>query len=148
MSEPELVWMGDQWVPVRAEGAVPAAGAPVDAVPAGVGKRDRVVAVRLFPAELAAWQEAAAEGGRREVGRWVREMVNAAIALGDDPAVGVASGVSRPGVELAALARIGNNVNQAMRYAHTQVADAVVAQELVDAVNRAGAELRALREAL
>ena len=145
VSEPEVVWVGDQWVPVRAEVAQPA-GAARGA--AGGGKRDRVVAVRLFAAELAAWQEAAKGGGRREVGRWVRESMNTAIAQGDDPAVGVASRVSRPGVELAALARIGNNLNQAMRYAHTQVGDAVIAQELVDAVNRASAELRALREAL
>lgn len=140
VSEPEVVWAGDQWVPV---------GDGARTAPAkGGGKRDRVVAVRLFPAELEAWQEAAVSGGRREVGRWVRETINAAVAEGDDGTTAMAPRVpARPGVELAALARIGNNLNQAVRYAHMRPGDSVMAQELVDAVERAGAEIRALREA-
>ncbi|XAS74801.1 plasmid mobilization relaxosome protein MobC (plasmid) [Dermatophilaceae bacterium Sec6.4] len=112
-------------------------------------KRDRVVAVRLFPAELVAWQEAAVNGGRREVGRWVRETINAVVAEGDDGGIVKAPrGPARPGVELAALARIGNNLNQAVRLAHMRTGDSVVAQDLVDAVDRAQVEIRALREAL
>ncbi|MDQ2851524.1 MAG: MobC family plasmid mobilization relaxosome protein [Actinomycetota bacterium] len=113
-----------------------------------MGKRDRVVAVRLFAAELMAWQDAALGGGRKEVGRWVRETINATISEDDEGAATRPGPAGRPGVELAALARIGNNLNQAVRYAHMRPGDSVVAQELVDAVERVQMELRSLREAL
>ncbi len=136
VSEPEVVWVGDQWVPVRAEGVEPTKGV------GGVGKRDRVVAVRLFADELEAWKAAAVGDGRREVGRWVRELV-AGVVEGRPLAspVGPANGVSR--VELA---RIGNNLNQAMRFANTQPLDSGARDALIHAVVATQHELRALRE--
>ncbi len=135
VSEPEVVWVGDQWVPVRAEGVEPTKGV------GGVGKRDRVVAVRLFADELEAWKAAAVGDGRREVGRWVRELV-AGVVEGRPPV----SLVGPAGVSRGELARIGNNLNQAMRFANTQPMDPGARDALIDAVVATQRELRALRE--
>ena len=134
----------------------PAGAGPLPAelveAPAESGRRAKVVAVRLYPAEWDAWAAAAAAEGRAEVGRWVRERVGASLsgpaARGPSRAEAVAE-VMRARAELA---RIGNNVNQAVRYAHgvavggREQSDAV--EQLAVAIEGVVRELRSVREQL
>lgn len=75
-------------------------------------KRSHVVAVRLSDDERNAWTTAAAEDGRRQLGRWVRERV--ALTLNNR--------ANTSGVDFAEVARLrreltaaGNNLNQLAR---------------------------------
>lgn len=121
-----------------------------------VVKRSRTVAVRLNELEWSAWVTGAAGDGRREVGRWVRERINEQLRTGPyrGPGSGgpAAAGGRVDGAGLAALTRIGNNVNQAVRYAHgvavggRDQGDAV--EQLAAAIEGAVGELRLLREQL
>ncbi|MQS18085.1 MobC family plasmid mobilization relaxosome protein [Streptomyces kaniharaensis] len=75
------------------------------------GRRDRRYSVNLSPEEEAAWQAAREATGRKELGAWVRVVVNEAIGQpglsGEVPML--------PEVNHAVfmqLAAIGNNLNQ------------------------------------
>jgi len=46
----------------------------------GLVKRTHTVSVRLTPEERAAWDELRAAAGRRELGAWVRDVVNDVVA--------------------------------------------------------------------
>lgn len=124
-------------------------GAPAEGPAAG--KRAKVVAVRLYPAEWEAWSAAAAAEGRAEVGRWVRERVQEGLSGSGEQGPSRAEAVAELMRVRAELARIGNNLNQAMRYAHTTAGgpgqgDATV--ELVAAVEAAAAVMGGLRQEL
>ncbi|WP_331718168.1 hypothetical protein OHU23_41310 (plasmid) [Streptomyces virginiae] len=86
-------------------------------------KRGHTVSVRLNDAERARWEEARAESGRRELGAWVRAVVEERLAeVGD----GQAPAAVRQPVQLdpvseatyEELCRIGQNINQLTRYTH------------------------------
>ncbi|KYH45378.1 hypothetical protein AZH51_16325 [Branchiibius sp. NY16-3462-2] len=138
------------WVSEMGGPAVPVAG-EVPAEGPATGKRGKVVAVRLYPAEWEAWVAAAADEGRAEVGRWVRERITESLNGSDERGPGRAEAVAELMRTRAELARIGNNVNQAMRYAHStaggpgQVAAVV---ELTAAVEAAAAAMSGLRQEL
>lgn len=112
----------------------------------GPVKRTRVVAVRLTDEEHAAWASAAAEAGFGRLGTWVRTTVAGLLAGGRAPA--------RPGPppEVAALraelARVGNNLNQAVRAANVSGFDRDASAELVARVDAAEAVMGQIREAL
>lgn len=78
-------------------------------------RRTNVVAVRLTDDEHAAWTAAAADVGRRQLGRWIRERITADIAASTTDANipdNVASELPRLRRELTAA---GNNLNQIAR---------------------------------
>lgn len=86
-------------------------------------KRGHTVSVRLNDAERKRWDEARVGSGRRELGAWVRAVVEDRLAdVGDGQAPGAER---RPApldpVTQAAydeLCRIGANLNQLVRYSH------------------------------
>lgn len=124
-------------------------GAPAEGPAAG--KRAKVVAVRLYPAEWEEWSSAAADEGRVEVGRWVRERITESLNGQGKRGPSRAEAVAELMRARAELARIGNNLNQAMRYAHTTAGGpgqggAVV--ELTVAVEAAAAVMGGLRQEL
>ncbi|MGW7469540.1 hypothetical protein ACWGJT_33955 [Streptomyces xantholiticus] len=86
-------------------------------------KREHTVSVRLNDDERKRWDAARAESGRRELGAWVRAVVED--VLDDQGDGGVPGRERRPApldpVSQAAydeLVRIGNNLNQLVRYSH------------------------------
>ena len=113
----------------------------------GPVKRTRVVAVRLTDGEHAAWAAAAAEAGSGRLGTWVRTTMAGLLN-------GHRAAPSRPGPppEVAALraelARVGNNLNQAVRAANVSGLDRTAAAELVARVDAAEAVMGQIREAL
>lgn len=113
----------------------------------GPVKRTRVVAVRLTEEEHAAWAAAAAEAGSGRLGTWVRTTM--AGLLNGHRAAPARSG---PPPEVAALraelARVGNNLNQAVRAANVSGLDRAAAAELVAQVDAAEAVMGRIREAL
>lgn len=79
--------------------------------------RTHCVSVRLTPRELERWRQARDRTGRRELGAWVRAVVEQALGRpgipGDVPVV--------PLINHAAygqLVQAANNLNQLTRYAH------------------------------
>lgn len=86
-------------------------------------KRQHTVSVRLNDAERQRWDEARVESGRKELGAWVRAVVEDRLA---DVGNGQPPGAERRSAELAPvsqaayeeLCRIGQNVNQLTRYSH------------------------------
>ena len=84
--------------------------------------RDRVVAVRLSAQEQAAWKQAALLDGRTQLGRWVRERIDASL---NSPArysrrQRVSSSTNRHLEVIAGqLGRIGTNLNQAVKALNT-----------------------------
>lgn len=132
-----------------ADGLSAVSGAPAEGPAAG--KRAKVVAVRLYPAEWEAWSAAAVDEGRAEVGRWVRERITQVLNGQGERGPSRAETVAELMRVRAELARIGNNVNQAMRYAH-QVAggpdQAAAIVELTAAVEAAAAAMSGLRHDL
>ncbi|WP_055526615.1 hypothetical protein [Streptomyces graminilatus] len=86
-------------------------------------KRGHTVSVRLNDEEKQRWDEARAGSGRRELGAWVRAVVEDVLADVDD---GQAPGAERrpapldPVTQAAydELCRIGANLNQLVRYTH------------------------------
>ncbi|WP_052411140.1 hypothetical protein [Streptomyces sp. NRRL S-118] len=86
-------------------------------------KRVHTVSVRLSDAERARWDEARAASGRKELGAWVRAVVEDVL---QDQVDGAAPGAERGPAPLdpvsqAAydeLCRIGANLNQLVRYTH------------------------------
>ena len=121
------------------------------------GERTRTVAVRLTPAEHAAWQAAATAAGRGRLGSWARDQVAASLAVPaaaggvagagvvEVPGPGVGAGVLPGAQGRAQLARVGNLLNQVVRLAHTGGVDAEVAERLVAAVEGARAAMVGLR---
>ncbi|SBT69313.1 mobilisation protein (MobC) [Micromonospora sediminicola] len=86
----------------------------------GPVRRTRDVRVRLSPGEHATWTAAREATGRRELGAWVRAVVNELLAR--TPGASTAAGPQRQ-VDVdayAALVRAGNNLNQLARWANTQ----------------------------
>jgi len=88
-------------------------------------KRARDVRVRLTPAEYAAWTAARERSGRRELGAWVREVMNDLLdRAADTPSSSGAADLGREDqidvAAYAALVRIGNNLNQLTRWANTE----------------------------
>jgi hypothetical protein len=86
-------------------------------------KREHTVSVRLNDEERKRWDAARVESGRRELGAWVRAVVEDVLADRSDG--GVPGAERRPApldpVSQAAydeLVRIGNNLNQLVRYSH------------------------------
>ncbi|MFE3776133.1 plasmid mobilization relaxosome protein MobC [Streptomyces sp. NPDC059122] len=90
-------------------------------------RRENTVSVRLNDEEQARWKAGMAAAGRREMGAWVRQVVEEVLAArGDGPPAGAER---RPApldpVSQAAydeLVRIGNNLNQLTRYTHQDAA--------------------------
>ncbi|MGW8881430.1 hypothetical protein ACWGOT_33280 [[Kitasatospora] papulosa] len=86
-------------------------------------KREHTVSVRLNDDERTRWDEARSTSGRRELGAWVRAVVEDVL---DDQVDGATPGAEkRPApldpVSQAAydeLCRIGANLNQLVRYTH------------------------------
>ncbi|MFJ4843704.1 hypothetical protein [Streptomyces sp. NPDC088746] len=86
-------------------------------------KREHTVSVRLNEAERIRWDAARQESGRRELGAWVRAVVEDVLA---DQGDGGALGAERGPAPLAPinqdtydeLCRIGANLNQLVRYTH------------------------------
>lgn len=82
------------------------------------GKRDKTVTLRLTEAELARWTEARERTPRKEMGAWVRSVVEE--VLTGDPAI--PGDVARvPAINEQAyreLAAVGNNLNQLVRWSH------------------------------
>lgn len=83
-------------------------------------RRTRDVRVRLTPAEHAAWTTARETTGRRELGAWVRTVVNDLLQAtpgGPTPTVDQDHHLVDA---YAALTRAGNNLNQLARWANTE----------------------------
>lgn len=143
--------MSDATGPAMPAAAGIAAGSSAPAEGPAAGKRGKVVAVRLYPDEWAAWSAAAADEGRAEVGRWVRERITESLSGQGERGPSKAEAVAELMRVRAELARIGNNVNQAMRYAH-QVAGGLdqsgAVVELTAAVEAAAAAMGGLRHDL
>jgi hypothetical protein len=86
----------------------------------GPVRRTRDVRVRLTPAEHAAWTAARETTGRRELGAWVRTVVNDLLQA--------TPGRPTPAVDhdhhlvdaYQQLLRAGNNLNQLARWANTE----------------------------
>jgi hypothetical protein len=114
----------------------------------GPVRRTRDVRVRLTPAEQAAWTAARARSGRRELGAWVRAVVNELLDLpaGDRPCpAGTAGEQLLDAAAYAALVRTANNLNQLARWANIErryPAEAEAAAVYRD-VHAAVAEIRA-----
>jgi hypothetical protein len=86
-------------------------------------KRGHTVSVRLNDDERTRWDEARSTSGRRELGAWVRAVVEDVLAdRGDGQVPGAERGPAPlDPVSQAAydeLVRIGNNLNQLVRYTH------------------------------
>ncbi|MFZ3500667.1 hypothetical protein ACODT5_46920 [Streptomyces sp. 5.8] len=86
-------------------------------------KRGHTVSVRLNDEERERWDEARVESGRRELGAWVRAVVEDRLAEvgGDQPPGTERRPAELPPVSQAAydeLCRIGANLNQLVRYSH------------------------------
>ncbi|WP_176735338.1 plasmid mobilization relaxosome protein MobC [Streptomyces sp. EN27] len=88
-------------------------------------KRGHTVSVRLSDAERERWELARADSGRREMGAWVRAVVEDVLdsrGEGDDAAPGAErrpeplEPVSQATYD--ELCRIGANLNQLVRYTH------------------------------
>ncbi|MFJ1855551.1 hypothetical protein ACIQGT_41075 [Streptomyces sp. NPDC093108] len=86
-------------------------------------KREHTVSVRLNDDERTRWDEARSTSGRRELGAWVRAVVEDVLAdRGDGQAPGAERGpapldpVSQATYD--ELCRIGANLNQLVRYTH------------------------------
>jgi len=127
------------------------AGVPVAMVRGGTEKRTRLVAVRVTPAEWAAWDERRAASGRREMGAWVRAVVNEAERVparsasprraGDVPVVPEVNREVR-----GQLARAGNNLNQLARAVNAGATPATgtVVEEIRAAVDEVAEAARAV----
>lgn len=126
-------------------------------LPKGDGGRGTSMTVRLTAEELAAVKRAAAAAGRRQHSRWAREQLLAATELWDrDEPRSVAEAEARlrealrsSGVALARseLARIGSNLNQAVRAANTAALSAARTGQAVDVAGLTAA-VEAAREQL
>ncbi|WP_406052953.1 hypothetical protein OG280_41605 (plasmid) [Streptomyces virginiae] len=90
-------------------------------------KRAHTVSVRLNDAERERWDEARVDSGRRELGAWVRAVVEDVLAeRSDSPRTTGAPGAERrpPVLDPVSqatydeLCRIGANLNQLVRYSH------------------------------
>ncbi|MFB9594028.1 hypothetical protein [Streptomyces racemochromogenes] len=111
-------------------------------------KREHTVSVRLSEEERKRWAAARAESGRREMGAWVRAVVEERLAGEAGGAPGAAG--PPPGPELdpvseaayAELCRIGANVNQLVRYSHQ---DGAIHPAIEAALYELGAAAAALR---
>ncbi|MEU2134914.1 hypothetical protein [Streptomyces sp. NPDC018352] len=106
-------------------------------------KRTHTVSVRLSNAERERWDAARQESGRRELGAWVRAVVEDVL---DDQGDGAAPGTERGPAPLDPvtqatydeLCRIGANLNQLVRYTHQDAAlHPAVEQALFDVGNAA-----------
>lgn len=110
-------------------------------------RRDHTVSVRINDEEKARWDSHRGESGRREMGAWVRQIVEDVLEeRGDGPPPG---GERRPAplapVSEAAyeeLRRIGANLNQLTRYTHQ---DGTVHQALEAALFEVGNAALVLR---
>lgn len=86
----------------------------------GPVRRTRDVRVRLTPAEHATWSAARERSGRRELGAWVRAVVNELVDQADDePAPAGRARQLLDAAAYAALVRTASNVNQLARWANT-----------------------------
>jgi len=111
----------------------------------GLVRRAHTVSVRVSEQELAAWRDRRDASGRRELGAWVRAVVNEVAglsspdgrALGDPPAV--------PAVNVAThrvLVGAAANLNQLTRLAHARgVAAPAGVTEAVAVLTAAGRAL-------
>ena len=105
-------------------------------------ERTRTVAVRLTPAEHAAWSAAATAAGRGRLGSWTRDQIAASLAapaIGQTPVqvtpgAGVGGGVLPAAQMREQLARVGNLLNQAVRLGHGGGLDAETAERLIASV--------------
>ncbi|WUW59383.1 MobC family plasmid mobilization relaxosome protein (plasmid) [Streptomyces sp. NBC_01456] len=108
------------------------------------------MSVRVNDEEQARWKSALAESGRREMGAWVRQVVEDVLdERGDGPPPGAER---RPAmldpVSQAAydeLVRIGNNLNQLVRYTHQDGALHQGLAEVLFEVGNAALALRGIR---
>ena len=137
---------------VALERATVAPGAevlPATAARSGEGPvlRGRTVAVRLDDAEHAAWSAAAQADGRGRLGSWVRDEVNARVAGREAGPVDGGLGVELAPLR-AELARVGNNLNQAVRAAHANGVDAGAAASIEHAAKQVYAAIGRLRAAI
>ena len=128
----------------------------------GPVKRTHTVSVRLTPDERAAWDRVRAAAGRRELGAWVRDVVDEAIA--DHGPAGAGAGEAStsstsgrvPGGPRALpaadrdarrqLAGVANNLNQIARQLNAVGAGAVLLDEVAAALVEVAAAARAVRE--
>lgn len=99
-------------VPVEPAAAAPRSGPR--------GERTVTVAVRLTPAEHARWTAAATEGGRGQMGRWVRETVTARLDGRPVPAPVASDVVEQLAALRAELSKVGSNLNQVARALNVQ----------------------------
>ncbi|MFC5174982.1 hypothetical protein [Streptomyces mutomycini] len=85
-------------------------------------KRGHTVSVRLNEAERQRWDAARQESGRRELGAWVRAVVEDVLDEVDGAAPGAERGPALLDPVTQAtydeLCRIGANLNQLVRYTH------------------------------
>jgi hypothetical protein len=106
-------------------------------------KRSHCVSVRLTEEELERWHRARERTGRRELGAWVRAVVEQRLGRrgipGDVPTV--------PLVNAAAygqLVQAANNLNQLTRYAHQAGHLPAAIEEAVAEIGRAALAVRGL----
>lgn len=106
-------------------------------------KRKHCVSVRLTEEELERWHRARERTGRRELGAWVRAVVEQRLGRrgipGDVPTV--------PLVNAAAygqLVQAANNLNQLTRYAHQAGHLPAAIEEAIAEVGRAALAVRGL----
>ncbi|MBW5252979.1 hypothetical protein JGS39_29065 [Streptomyces sp. P01-B04] len=105
--------------------------------------------MRLNDAERERWDEARVTSGRRELGAWVRAVVEDVL---DDQVDGAAPGAERGPVPLdpvsqAAydeLVRIGANLNQLVRYTHQDGALHPAVEQALFEVGNAALSLRGI----
>ena len=82
------------------------------------GKREKTVTVRLTEVELARWTEARERTPRREMGAWVRSVVEEALT-GSAVIPGDVARVPPVNEDVFhELAALGNNLNQLVRWTH------------------------------
>ncbi|GAA1198317.1 hypothetical protein F4556_007609 [Kitasatospora gansuensis] len=110
------------------------------------GQRTHTVSVRLTPAELERWHAARSKTARKELGAWVRAMVEE--ALNGHP--GIPGDVAQvPEVNHAVfvqLAAIGNNMNQIAYLSNTAGGvPAELHQRLAEAIEAVGDAALAVR---
>jgi len=123
-------------------------------------KRTHTVSVRLSPEERVAWTVRCALSGRREMGAWVRAVVNDVLDVASGPAAASPVGgrsdhpgdvvrVSEINLEtVRALARAGNNLNQLARVLHARDPGLGVARDVVEQIRVAAVETAAAARAL
>lgn len=106
-------------------------------------KRRHCVSVRLTEEELRRWHQAREKTGRKELGAWVRAVVEQRLGRkgipGDVPTV--------PLVNAAAygqLVQAANNLNQLTRYSHERRELHVAIQAAIEEVGRAALAVRGL----